>query len=93
MTKIFPCLWFDNNLKEAIEFYRTLLEWPSRQWRQGKHVRLAKTQIRPELANYPEALYRTVGGSDPKGANRAMQAMLQMRKIDIAAIEKAYAGV
>ena len=40
----------------------------------------------------PEALPRLLGGSDKAGANRAMQAMLQMRKIDIAALEKAYVG-
>ena len=40
----------------------------------------------------PEALPRTVGGSDPEGAARATQAMLQMSKIDIATLEAAYAG-
>jgi predicted 3-demethylubiquinone-9 3-methyltransferase (glyoxalase superfamily) len=40
----------------------------------------------------PSALQRTVGGSDKAGAARAMQAMLKMRKIDIKALEDAYAG-
>lgn len=40
----------------------------------------------------PEALPRAIGGSDKAGAGRAMQAMLTMRKIDVAAIERAYAG-
>ena len=40
----------------------------------------------------PEALPRLIGGPDPAGAGRAMQAMLKMRKIDIAALEKAYQG-
>ncbi len=38
----------------------------------------------------PEALPRTVGGSDPAGAKRATDAMIQMGKIDIAALEAAY---
>ena len=37
----------------------------------------------PEMGKY-------LGGSDPDGAQRATQAMLQMRKIDLAAMEKAY---
>lgn len=40
----------------------------------------------------PEALGRLVGGPDKAGANRAMQAMLQMQKIVVADLEKAYAG-
>jgi len=33
-----------------------------------------------------------LGGSDPAGARRAMQAMMQMVKLDIAALKKAYEG-
>jgi predicted 3-demethylubiquinone-9 3-methyltransferase (glyoxalase superfamily) len=40
----------------------------------------------------PTALPRFVGGPDKAGANRAMQAMLQMKKIDAAALERAYNG-
>ncbi|MDG1862087.1 MAG: VOC family protein [Yoonia sp.] len=40
----------------------------------------------------PEALPRTVGGSDPQGANRATAAMMKMNKIDVAALEAAYRG-
>ncbi len=40
----------------------------------------------------PEALPRTVGGTDPQGAARATKAMLEMSKIDIAALEAAYRG-
>jgi len=38
----------------------------------------------------PEALPRMLGADDRDAANRAMQAMLQMRKIDIAALEAAF---
>ena len=41
--------------------------------------------VSPEMGKY-------LGGSDPEGAQRATQAMLQMNKIDIAAMEKAYNG-
>ena len=40
----------------------------------------------------PRQLTKALTGPDREGANRAMQAMLQMRKIDVAAIEKAYKG-
>jgi len=40
----------------------------------------------------PQALYRTVTGSDPAGAQRATEAMLKMRKLIVADLEKAYAG-
>lgn len=37
----------------------------------------------PEMMNY-------LGGPDPQGAQRATQAMLEMKKIDLAAMRKAY---
>jgi predicted 3-demethylubiquinone-9 3-methyltransferase (glyoxalase superfamily) len=38
----------------------------------------------------PTALGEYLGGKDPKGAQRAMQAMLQMQKIDIERLRQAY---
>jgi predicted 3-demethylubiquinone-9 3-methyltransferase (glyoxalase superfamily) len=40
----------------------------------------------------PTALVQYLGGSDPAGAQRAMQAMLQMVKLDIARLKRAYEG-
>jgi len=40
----------------------------------------------------PKQLMETMGGPDRAGANRAMQAMLQMRKIIVADLQKAYSG-
>jgi len=40
----------------------------------------------------PKQLGEALAGSDRAGAGRAMQAMLQMRKIIVADIQKAYAG-
>jgi len=40
----------------------------------------------------PEALPRLISDADPKRAERAMKAMLQMVKIDIAALEAAHRG-
>lgn len=40
----------------------------------------------------PTVLPNLIGGDDPDGARRAVQAMLQMRKLDIAVLEAAYRG-
>jgi predicted 3-demethylubiquinone-9 3-methyltransferase (glyoxalase superfamily) len=40
----------------------------------------------------PKALNETLGGPDREGAQRAMQAMMQMSKLDVAKLEAAYAG-
>jgi predicted 3-demethylubiquinone-9 3-methyltransferase (glyoxalase superfamily) len=40
----------------------------------------------------PEAISRTVGGPDRERSQRAMKAMLQMRKLDVAKLEAAYNG-
>ena len=40
----------------------------------------------------PAALLQYLGGSDTAGAQRAMAAMLQMVKLDIAGLKRAYEG-
>jgi predicted 3-demethylubiquinone-9 3-methyltransferase (glyoxalase superfamily) len=40
----------------------------------------------------PTALPKYLGGADREGAKRAMTAMMQMIKLDIAALKKAYEG-
>jgi predicted 3-demethylubiquinone-9 3-methyltransferase (glyoxalase superfamily) len=40
----------------------------------------------------PKSLGRLLGGSDPAGSKRALDAMLQMRKLDANALRKAYDG-
>jgi predicted 3-demethylubiquinone-9 3-methyltransferase (glyoxalase superfamily) len=40
----------------------------------------------------PRALTEYVGGPDPAGSQRATQAMLGMKKLDIAALKRAYDG-
>lgn len=40
----------------------------------------------------PRKLMEVLSSPDRERANRSMQAMLQMRKIDVAALEKAFAG-
>lgn len=40
----------------------------------------------------PKALEETVGGKDPEGAKRAMDAMMQMKKLDVQKLQDAYNG-
>jgi predicted 3-demethylubiquinone-9 3-methyltransferase (glyoxalase superfamily) len=40
----------------------------------------------------PTEMSRYVTGKDPEGAKRAMQAMMTMKRLDIAAIKRAYEG-
>jgi predicted 3-demethylubiquinone-9 3-methyltransferase (glyoxalase superfamily) len=40
----------------------------------------------------PTRLYELTGADDPAASERAMKAMLQMGKLDVAALERAYAG-
>lgn len=40
----------------------------------------------------PSVLGQLIGGPDPEGSQRAMRAMLAMKKLDIAALERAYNG-
>ncbi|HET9660379.1 MAG TPA: VOC family protein [Thermomicrobiales bacterium] len=40
----------------------------------------------------PERLQELMSGDDPAGVGRVVQAFMQMKKFDIAALERAYAG-
>ncbi|GMV59876.1 MAG: putative 3-demethylubiquinone-9 3-methyltransferase [Betaproteobacteria bacterium] len=40
----------------------------------------------------PTVLQKLLGGADPARSERVMQALLQMKKLDIAELERAYAG-
>ncbi|HWF01783.1 MAG TPA: VOC family protein [Caulobacteraceae bacterium] len=40
----------------------------------------------------PRQLYETIGGPDPAGRQRAVQAMMKMVKLDVGELERAYRG-
>ncbi len=157
MKSIYPCLWFDNQAEEAINFYVSL--FPNSQImdisRYGQGATLPEGTafvIRAELNGQqvmalnggpqefgfneaislfvncenqaevdrlwekfseggepgpcgwikdkyglswqivPTALGELMGDSDPEKAGRVMQAMLQMGKLDVAALQRAYDG-
>lgn len=155
MVQITPSLWFDNNLEDALEFYKTIFRsvelvevvragaggpgpegsiiagnfnidgnrfeainggpgfpftqavsfvircqdqaevdqyWHGLAGNGGKEVQCGwlvdKFGLHWQVV--PEALYRTVGGSDKAGRERAMAAMMKMIKLDVAELERAY---
>lgn len=155
MQKITPCLWFDDRIEEAVNFYVSVFtnsrvldtsrygEGPMAgkvltmrfvldgqefmalnggpQHRFSEAVSFAiDCKDQAEVDHYwdrltadggeesmcgwlkdryglswqvvPEALPRLINGPDRAGAGRAVQAMLQMRKIVIPELERAYAG-
>ena len=155
MVQITPSLWFDNNLEDALEFYKTIFRsvelvevvragaggpgpegsiiagnfnidgnrfeaingGPGFPFTQAVSF-VIRCQDQAEVDHYwhglagnggkevqcgwlvdkfglhwqvvPEALYRTVGGSDKAGRERAMAAMMKMVKLDVAELERAY---
>ena len=157
-AKIAPCLWFDGNAEEAINFYesvfpdtridrinRSPIDWPA--GKAGDTITVeftllgspyialnggpdtsfnmaislqVYTEDQDETDRYwnaivdnggkenmcswcsdkyglhwqivPRALMKAIAHPDPAAAKRAMEAMTQMVKIDIATIEKAVAG-
>ena len=60
--------------------------------RRGERVRLAARPVRPVVADRPPRLPELLTDPDPGKAQRVMAAMLQMRKIDVAALEAAAEG-
>jgi hypothetical protein len=56
-------------------------------------VRLAQGQVRPALAGRTARVQELFTDPDPTRAQRAMQAMLGMGKLDIAALRSAADGV
>lgn len=156
MTKIMPCLWFDDRIDDAITFYtetfksakvhQVVRQAPDRpaftavielegnkfmllNGSSGETTRFPFTEAvsfmidcdgqqevdyfwdrfvgqggKESMCGWcsdrfglswqvvPRQIFQTVFGPDHAGAKRAMDAMLQMRKLDVARLEAAYAG-
>jgi len=152
MTSIKPCLWFDNRIDDAIEFYTTTFKnakvtninrsapdqpaftaefelegqkfmalnggpqfkfneavsffvtcadqaevdyfWNAMTANGGEESQCGwlKDKFGLSWQIIPKQLFETLGGPDAAGRERAMQAMLKMRKLIVADLQKAYAG-
>jgi predicted 3-demethylubiquinone-9 3-methyltransferase (glyoxalase superfamily) len=82
MKKITPFLWFDTQAEEAANFYVSIFD-NSRILNASRYSD-AGWQITPTI------LSELMPGPDPGKSKRVMEAMLKMKKFDIAALKKAY---
>lgn len=152
MTKIMPCLWFDDRIDDAIKFYTETFKsakvidvthqdpngpaftavieleghrfmllngGPGREFNESVSFMIdcadqqevdyfwnsfvdnggeesmcgwCKDRFGLSWQVVPKQIYDTVLGPDKQGSARAVQAMMTMRKLDVAALQKAYAG-
>src|SRR5947208_15507640 len=101
MNKIIPFLWFDGKAEEAAKFYVSIFKNSKIVFANLWNKLLAGG--RPDQCGWqdkyglswqiiPTALGRMLQDKDPKKAQRTMDAMLKMSKIDIAALQQAYDG-
>jgi predicted 3-demethylubiquinone-9 3-methyltransferase (glyoxalase superfamily) len=60
--------------------------------RRKRTVRLAQGQVQLVMADQSHCVGWVAADPDPEKSNRVMQAMLQMGKIDIAGLKRAYEG-
>jgi predicted 3-demethylubiquinone-9 3-methyltransferase (glyoxalase superfamily) len=152
MTKIMPCLWFDDRIDDAVKFYTTTFKsakvvdithqdpngpaftavieleghrfmllngGPGREFNEAVSFMIncdgqeevdyfwnsfvenggeesmcgwCKDRFGLSWQVVPKQIYETVLGPDKAGSARAVQAMMAMRKLDVAVLQKAYAG-
>ena len=89
-NRIIPCLWFDTLAEEAAQYYTSIfkdskINKVSRYTEAGREIH-GKRQV------VPKALPELLANPDPEKAKRAMNAMLKMKKFDIAEMTRAADG-
>ncbi len=119
MQKITPCLWFDNQVEEAANFYTSIFknskignitrygkEWHEIHGREAGTLMTVDFEIEGQkftalnggpVFKFNEAISfvvhcETQKEVDSERSQRAMKAMLQMKKIDIEKLKRAYEG-
>jgi predicted 3-demethylubiquinone-9 3-methyltransferase (glyoxalase superfamily) len=90
--KISPCLWFDGQAEEAARFYVGILqELPGGDPR-AQQCGWLKDRYGISWQVVPSMLDELFDDENSAGSQRAMEAMLQMKKLDVAALQQAYDG-
>lgn len=82
MPRITPNLWFDTQALEAAELYVSVFP----------RSRVTDVMRYPESGPGPAGMAEIFADPDPTRADRAMQAMMQMKKLDVAALRAAADG-
>ena len=70
---------------------RSLLARLVRRWQRGT-MRLAQGPLRVSWQIIPAAIFEWMGSTDTAASDRAFAAMLQMKKLDIAVLKRAFEG-
>jgi len=91
---LITCLWFDGRAREAATFYAS--NFPGSEL-QDNWIAPTDTpgnqqgeEIVVNFKIFGQDFIGLNGGPDPEGAKRATNAMLEMKKIDLAAMKAAY---
>src|SRR6266568_2116813 len=102
MQKITPFLWFDNQAEEAAKFYVFVVKCETQEeidyyWEEltvggGKEVQCGWLADKYGLSWQVVPNKWDEWGKDAAGMQRLMHALMQMKKIDLAALERAYKG-
>jgi predicted 3-demethylubiquinone-9 3-methyltransferase (glyoxalase superfamily) len=103
MKKITPFLWYDGSAEEAAKFYVSIFTKSKiRKIRPGPNGSVMGVEFELEGQDFialkygvswqiiPTALGEMLQDKDAAKAQRVMQAMLQMKKIDIQGLKEAY---
>ena len=98
MKSIAPCLWFDHEGEEAAKFYTSIIKRSkiTQVTHYGDNMPRPKGGVMTvafELNGQP-FLALNGGPSDkqPQRSHRVMEAVMKMRKLEIAGLERAYAS-
>ena len=91
IQKISPCLWFDGQGEEAARFYVSIFK----NSRIGAISHFGKEGFeihgRPEGSQIaPAGMQEMMTAKDPAKSGRVMNALLKMKKLDLATLQKAY---
>jgi predicted 3-demethylubiquinone-9 3-methyltransferase (glyoxalase superfamily) len=83
LQRITPCLWFADEAEEAARYYTGIFENPR------------ITTITPYGLSWqvvPDDMDELFADAESPAAQRAMEAMLRMKKLDVAELRRAHAG-
>ncbi len=88
MQRITPFLWFDDDAEEAVKLYASIFKSS----RIGNVTRYDAEGAQAAGRPVPTVLVELLQDKDPEKSKRVMAAMLKMKKIEIAALKRAYEG-